>query len=56
MPAVLGEARNRNVETVSPQELTTAVYPRAIESIPAQVKRELQEEIRSFLDSHIRVA
>lgn len=32
------------------------VYPRAVELVPAQVKRELQEEIRNFLDSHIRVA
>lgn len=50
------EARARNVDSITPQELASVLYPKATELVPTHVKKELEQEIRQFLDTHIRLA
>ena len=53
---MIGEVRMRNLGTTSPQELATLMYPKANDLVPPSVRKELQEDIRQFLDAHIRIA
>ncbi|PJF16529.1 Transcription and mRNA export factor ENY2 [Paramicrosporidium saccamoebae] len=50
------EVKARNVDSITPQELSTILYPKASDLIPTQVRTELEGEIRQFLDAHIRIA
>jgi hypothetical protein len=50
------EVKARNLDSITPQELSAFLYPKATELIPANVKTELEQEIRQFLDAHIRIS
>jgi hypothetical protein len=53
---LIGEVRAKSLGATSPQELAAFIYPKANDLVPPSVRKELQEDIRQFLDAHIRIA
>lgn len=51
-----GELASRNIDSVSPQELSLILAPKAEELVPSTLRAEIQEEIRRFLEEHVHIA
>lgn len=44
------------MDSFNPQEIMSIIYPKAIQGISPEARAELQEEIRQFLEAHVKIA
>lgn len=50
------EVKSRNIDALTPNELAALLVPKAEELVPGSVRQELLEEIKRFLDTHVKMA